>query len=215
MRREHTSSSITPNVPFAEDCIFYAPLTEGDLTDHISGASPITQSNTLFQWDSNMQMYYLESNPGTTGYYVSPLYYDVNLPIRDFGNLTIVIDVINVEMGNQYCAHVLTPSWSDIGKNYVCAFMRQYGYGSPDNVLHRYVASSNFTSSSGSISFYKDGVLSHSVNKAEWVGSTSKPTYDKNSVAICMANDTSTFKVYAKNCRIYNRSMTAAEVAQL
>lgn len=215
MRREHTPSSTMPNVPFAEDLLFYAPLANGDLKDYVSGVSPTLQNDTNISWDTSKNMYLLESNPGTTGYYVSPLYYDVDLPISDFGNLTIVIDVINVQMGNQYCAHVLTPSWSDIGKNYVCAFMRQYGYGSPDNALHRYVASSNFTSSSGSISFYKDGVFSHSTNKAEWVGSTSKPLYDKNSVAICMANDTSTFKIYAKNCRIYNRSMTAAEVAQL
>lgn len=216
MRRENNEKEL-PNVPFAENLVFYAPLTQGDLTDHISGVSPVQQSDTSISWDSSKGMYLLESNPGRRDYYVSPLYYDIDVPITDIGNITMCIDVINVYMGNQYCPHICIPSWSDCGKSYTSAWTREILYNSTVGVLYRYVVLANFNydNNQGYIYFYKNGQYSHSRNCNEWTGSNKKPLYNRNTVAITMANDTDSFKIYAKNARIYNRRMTASEIAQL
>ena len=56
MRREHTISS--ESLP--EGCVFYAPLSQGDLTDHISGvtASFGSTPNGEVTWDSTIGAYH-------------------------------------------------------------------------------------------------------------------------------------------------------------
>ena len=62
MRREHLSSTrVLPDIPFAEDCIFYAPLTQGDLTDHISSNTLTVLSPATCTWDSSKNMYYFNA----------------------------------------------------------------------------------------------------------------------------------------------------------
>lgn len=59
MRREHHINRLIP-----ENCIFYAPLTQGDLTDHISGinASYGNHPNGSVEWDSNVGAYHFYKN---------------------------------------------------------------------------------------------------------------------------------------------------------
>lgn len=51
MKREYAliKQGITP--------VFYAPLTNGDLTDHISGASLLCDSRVSYLWDTNENCY--------------------------------------------------------------------------------------------------------------------------------------------------------------
>lgn len=50
-KREHTliEQGVHP--------VFYAPLTNGDLTDHISGASLLCDSRVSYSWDTNENCY--------------------------------------------------------------------------------------------------------------------------------------------------------------
>ena len=66
MRREHKDNSGgSQPIPFEEDLIFYAPLTQGDLTDHVSGTTGQLLTDTTMTWDANKGMYLFHtSNPG-------------------------------------------------------------------------------------------------------------------------------------------------------
>ena len=204
----YVDNSATPDVPFSENLVFYAPLTQDDLTDHISGNSPTTMSNCSKSWDSSKEMWKLTSNPGRTGYYVSPLrYQNLNTPqVSPSSKMTLVIDVAGINAGNNYCAMLITPEWGTIAKRYYHFYLAETRFGGIDTGIHRYVG----VWDSGSVTWYKDGVRKGSQS---W-GSTSVYT-GAGCVAVCMANDTSKYEIYAKNVRIYNRAFTASEVAQL
>lgn len=62
MRREHKQPrGNTPLPPFTEDLVFWAPLSQGDLTDHISGETGVSSSNCSAVWDSTEGMYLLSA----------------------------------------------------------------------------------------------------------------------------------------------------------
>jgi len=213
MRRQHghvndSGGGDTSNVPFSENLVFYAPLTQDDLTDHISGNSPTMMSNCSKSWDSSKEMWRLTSNPGRRGYYVSPLrYQNLNIPqVSASSKMTLVIDVAGINAGNNYCAMLITPEWGTIGKSYYHFYLAETRFGGIDTGTHRYVG----VWDSGKVTWYKDGVRKGSQS---W-GPTSVYT-GAGCVAVCMANDTSKYEIYAKNARIYNRAFTASEVAQL
>lgn len=88
MRRSYSSSggstpSVTP--PYEENCMFYAPLNYGDLSDHISGAVGYpylygdTPLNNL-EWNSTEQAYRLQQTSYTNG--ANPIVWDVNVKNR-------------------------------------------------------------------------------------------------------------------------------------
>ena len=60
MRREHVLDNIS-NIPFAEDLVFYAPLTEGDLTDHVNNLQGKVKTTASITWDSSVGMYLIDS----------------------------------------------------------------------------------------------------------------------------------------------------------
>lgn len=197
-----------PDVPFAEDLLFYAPLTQGDLTDHISGVSPIQDANTTITWDSSKQMYLLNSKPGRSSYYVSPLrYVGVSVINVHQSPLTLFAQVVCSKNGNNYCAMVITPDWRTAGKGKSIYYMGETRFGGKDTSLRKYCGVWN---GSGNVKFYKNGSQTNSISwgsSTKWTGSSC--------VAICMANDCSEYEIYAKDVRIYGRALSAAEVAQL
>ena len=66
MRREH--KNIEEVVPFRESLVFYAPLTQGDLSDHVSGVKPTTDSGCSYVWDDAKQMYLFETSTNTSSW---------------------------------------------------------------------------------------------------------------------------------------------------
>lgn len=79
MKKEHVfaSGNNFENYLKSIGCIFYAPLTQGDLTDHISGASFIDPSGNAVQWDDSVQMYkFLKKEKSQEKYFPVNLLYD-------------------------------------------------------------------------------------------------------------------------------------------
>ena len=197
-----------PDVPFAENLVFYAPLTEGDLTDHISGTIGTKMSNCEMYYDGVKEAYKLISEPNRNKYYVSPLCWTGLSTMLNTRPLTLSIDVAGVDQGNGYCAMLITPSWSIIQKNYCHFYLGEVRFGGLDTSFNRYVA---VFDTNNYVGFYKNGVLIN--QQSNW---GLNPVYTgEGSVAICMANDCNIYSIYAKNARIYNRVFTAQEVAQL
>lgn len=59
MRRETFEKG---GIPFEENLVFFTPLTENDLTDHINNVTPIASLGAT--WDSNKSAYMFRTNTG-------------------------------------------------------------------------------------------------------------------------------------------------------
>lgn len=201
-----------PDVPFAENLVFYAPLTEGDLTDHISGTLATTDSNCTYQWDDLIGMYKLKARSSQNGTnYPSALKWSIpSMNLTQGQALTLVIDVKEIHVnGNYYAPMISVPSMSQQGGAYICT--ARYVNNQLISTLHRYcVSCSAFNGSNFTLKWYKDGVLKQS---GTWLHNYS---YNNNTVSVCQLHiNNSEYQIYAKNVRVYNRELTASEVAQL
>ena len=86
MRREQLTDS---NTPTGDELIFDAPLTQGDLTDHISGSVATYGSNPngSVVWDSTQNAYHFTKAKNSYGQ--ACMFSGLNLPIETSGNKVI------------------------------------------------------------------------------------------------------------------------------
>jgi len=200
--------SSLPNIPFAENCVFYAPLDEGDLSDHISGTLPHGTSNSNITWDSEKNMYVFECSK-VWGY--AALWDNLNMGLSNNQPITICIDAIedtetfSSSTTNRYNSMIGTPKWtSRITTMYICHYRYDTSF-TAIGTLHRYVA----VFEGSNLIFYKDG---NYISSYTWNGEQ----FSRNEVTLCLIpNNNTYYKMWAKNARVYNRAMTSAEVAQL
>lgn len=215
-RREYKSmeqgGGNLPDVPFAENLVFYAPLTEGDLTDHISGTVPTQSQDSYCEWDETIGMYKLRAYSSNNGAdFPSALKWSIpSMNLTQGQALTLVIDVQEIYVyGNYYAPMISVPSMSSQGGAYICN--TRYINKQLLSTLHRYcVSCSAFNGSNFTLKFYQDGVLKQS---GTWAQNYS---YNKNTVSVCQLHTNNReYQIYAKNVRVYNRELSASEVAQL
>lgn len=205
----------------SSDLVFYAPLTNGDLTDHVSGTVATQDNNTTIEWDSDKGMYYLTSDPGNTNsqhlkeYYLSPLAWRSLTQVPMTGDFTMVITARCKYSSHKYSAFMITPDWHAIGK-FVCATSLAPVRGSKqatDTTEHRLaVVSTDNGLSAPHRAYYCDGVYVTTITESY---STISTEIDHATVAICMANDERYFQMWARDARIYNRALTPAEIQNL
>lgn len=212
--REHFILGGEPLPPFSEDLVFWTPLTNGDLTDHISRISPSTDSGCTVSFDTNKNMYLLTTTGTSRSYKAALRYTSLNLGMSDGDGVTLVIVAAEKSYsGNHYSAMLSTPSVQveSQGKN-PARISIVYFHSSLDTQLHRYaltcspkIGTSNFT-----LKRYCDGVLKHT---SQW---SAIIPFTQNVVTMCQLNSSNTaYAIYVSNARIYNREMTPSEVAQL
>ena len=200
-----------PDVPFAENLVFYAPLTEGDLTEHISGTVPTQSQDSYCEWDETIGMYKLRAYSSKNGTdFPSALKWSIpSMNLTQGQALTLVIDVKEIYVyGNYYAPMISVPSMSQQGGAYICN--ARYINKQLLSTLHRYcISCSAFNGSNFSLKWYQDGVLKQS---GTWAQNYS---YNNNTVSVCQLHtNNSEYQIYAKNVRVYNRELTASEVAQ-
>lgn len=196
-----------PLPPFAENLVFWAPLTEGDLADHISGVSPTTDAGCSVTWDADKGMYLMKSN----GRYRSSLVYrGMNMMMQDRHEVTIVADALIVRSNHSYNAIATTPELSR-SASYNCAYIHEARNGSMNNVCRVAVSCPNTPEDVYYYpKFYNNGTY---ITEASWRASIQ---LSFNEVNVCETNnDLYYLDAYIKNVRIYNRALTAEEVAQL
>lgn len=64
MRRCYTVDSSTPKPsPISSGCIFNAPLTNGDLTDHVNNVTGVTGNGQL-TWSDSFGAYQIKTTTG-------------------------------------------------------------------------------------------------------------------------------------------------------
>lgn len=197
MRREYLNGTGgLPDVPFAEDCIFYAPLSYNDLTDHISGVQGVIQSGTTLEWNSSMNMYLIKNDYLSNAQAQGGVWFDIpgfQKPFTLFARIQEVsndylwdyaVDVTNVSGANNYPFSKGYFSLSTLCKCVLVCY------------------------TSGTTYYYKN---SSKVSTFNW---TSFPIFNR----IKLVTNNSGYKInhsYVSDVRIYNRTLSDSEIAQL
>jgi len=209
-KREHINLESLPG-----GCIFYAPLTQNDLTEHVSGANLI-MSNGIMTWDGQQDSYAFKLNVSSNGvcvaYWNADFSDKINLNVSQeytiFAkcmadgsslNFPFLVGLGNYNQNNSYKPHinVNTSNCINMWKN--TAFIRY-----SNNSLY-YIDRNT----------YEYNNSSHMSNPANWNNS------NLCAKRVCLlfrrfSEDTSnTITSYIKDVMIFNRALTAAEVAEL
>lgn len=208
-RRHYIGSGSAP-----ANLIFYAPLTENDMTDHISGEALHTQSTNV-TWNSTYGMYNIQKS-GTGGAYFQNLNLGLPFTSSDFSQVscTCVFDFILTNSSDKKYANLV-----GIGKGYYSSaashrFPLLYvnAIGTTINIGVKYKIA--WVLENSTFSLYVDDVLvplttpnlSDNFNYTECNTYVSLATgnWSGNNGGGCFGN-----------IRIYDRALTVSEVSQL
>lgn len=229
------SGGDTPLPPFPENLVFWAPLIQGDLSDHISGEVGVSSSGCSATWDNNEGMYLLTASTTDTygrGHNSDGLRYNsaalrANLNVTQTTGMTVYMLLKE---------HTYVPGSNGqygVSRYFSCSDMYDVWETSPRmNVLvdgARLNQSSINTSKLRKIAVvynptaklltvYEDGTV---VLGGSWTDTPAAPLsvglLSKNGHATSTSSgyNTKSFSAYVQDVRIYNRQLTASEIAQL
>lgn len=206
MKREHIISGTEPLPPFSENLVFYAPLTNGDLTDHISGTSGSSLGGASVAWNALNDAYVLTTNTGAS------LSYQLDTPSMMPDSYTVVADVKVAQATTTF--YIMAPGTYGGTNSYPNLGTHNFGISSDLSNWHRVVSVCDKTQLKQY--FYLDSNLYNTVNRnsshmvwsSNWMGALSSNL----SLGVYYGYSG---KAYLKDVRIYNRAFTASEVAQL
>lgn len=208
---------VNPDIPFAENLVFYAPLTEGDVSDHISGVSPTSDSGCSYTWNAEKGMYLCETSGGETSLNAAMIWDGLSLNIAPASSqqytITGVFEFVSADGRNgKYLCYMACNNYHNQNPTcvrYTNGDVQEEGY-SIQNGVHRLTVIADNSGGSMKLIRYEDTRLT--TNKANWNAFRTAPT----SVALCQfLNFITVGKIYAKDIRVYNRALSASEVAQL
>lgn len=219
MRRDSQITEGSAEVPFADNLIFYAPLLENDLADHISGISPTFGSGSC-SYDGSKQAYrfVLQGNDGTRC-----LIYDLLEPIElkqsESYNLTLFakIYVVSYTQTVDFCSFgenvsVYTDGTTCFSIGETHRFNTSTNNPTTLNSWHDLCLTLNGTTGT----HYVDSVVSRSAAYSLCYNMQKCVSKGANRwVSIGSQYNNHSFNAYIKDVRIYNRPLSAQEVAQL
>ena len=193
--------------------IFFAPLSYGDLTDHISG-NMLNNYSSFVSWDSSQQMYHV--NKPTTR--ENCPYWNVDftgvLQKTSSQTFTFIVDGISVKssrfnypeffsLGHFYngdwVPSIAVDGWRESDKT---AFKRRVTIFDGSDVLR-----------------YADGVLTERIPQGSTSGWRVSKWQIQSFQKVCLnplrGNDEAGLDIYVKNLRIYNRALSIEEAMSL
>lgn len=201
--------------------VFYAPLGQGDTTDHISGNDVTVDSYGALSWNNSESAWYF--NGSYYGYYSKSLFAWKNLDMGIFSSSTTAANVvftisakIKVQSANDIGTSRFIPSFSYVqdGSHYLYAFASRGAFwnASIDGQWHEYT----LRVSNGSAECMLDGVLKNTYSMSMSQSGFVVADTD-NYLAVYSLFNANKFggSAYIKNVIVYNRALTDAEIAQL
>lgn len=189
-------------------CVFYAPLTYNDLTDHVSGVTPSLTTTTSVQWDSTKDMYKFIAS----GQRTAACHYETN-QIIDLSSedCMVVVDMAEVSAsGNNYFASVKAglKDFAGYPNQYYLPHAYYYSNTNMDTRLRRYAAVYHY--STQKCDAWLDGVQT----AANQTRTPTSMVVDCISLCFLPANN-SAYTCYLKNVWVFNRQLTTTEIMAL
>lgn len=195
-------------LPFADNLVFYAPLSKGNLSDRISGVQPTTEDGCTVNWDEQLKAYRLEAT--YTDRQSALLYGGLNLgKIQDGVTIHLTASIVE-DNGNKYSAFCTIPDFKTVGTDTAC-YICSARYAEITSEPATYTLTMGMIQD-GQIHgvFYKNAEFEKEV---VWSACYSSEIH---TLSVCEINHNCTnLKMYAKDVRVYNRILTPNEIKQL
>lgn len=217
-KREHYISQ--GGIPFQESLVFWAPLTENDLTDHISGSTLSVYSPGGLSWDSNEGMYlfdgYAPASTYKTLFSWEGLDLDVTKPVTSTNmhhTIHSTIRFTNTRTIYTRCFPTFAYIAGINNYSYVCMFVAAvYNYTFSDNQVYKCTEVIN----GNTVSLYVNGIKTNTqgFNGSGNMNRTQLGT-TFNLYPLHQGNRDQGGLSYNKDIRVYNRPLSDSEVAQL
>ena len=214
--------------------VFYAPLTEGDFYDHISGIEMQSGTGTI-TWDSNKAAYHFlqaSNNRGVVGYWDG---LNLDIDIEHWG-ITMVAEYAAVNNGTDETKYrcvdiggLQYPLYNTSGRCMVNPPLHLANYGTTTKEMHKLAIK---WATSGQAYLFAQGYRSNEWKKPEevyasWTGLSSQCNIFKRdtnvsddwiktrvSIGRCQGSPQVT-NIWVRNIRIYNRELTVSEIISL
>lgn len=203
-------------------CIFYAPFTYGDLTDHISGSTLVDPSGTSVVWDSTMQMYkFLKTVKSQEKYFPVNLLYNAQTNPRGLRRLetqeyTIVGYTMRTEITTYgYPPYIVIGSYKDTG-NYEPSLFSFREETDRESARVRFIRVFSMTQQMG---YCDNNAIGYFVNQAiasdnrNLLSNIQESMFSKVTINPKReGNDPISMNCYVKDAMIFNRALTDTEL---
>lgn len=210
-RREYKSmeqgGGNLPDVPFAENLVFYAPLTEGDLTEHISGQAMTITGDGGIDYDSAEGAYLITLPTFDTESPSKAVLIADNLSLGLSNQLTTVYSYRELGSANFRPAYFSAGNILSDTYPYALPFV----FGGARGSANQWKTFIQVWDTSQFMTSYKNG----SIYNEQTISTT---ITDSCNSGISIGRRAASFhqgSYYLRDLRIYNRALTASEVAQL
>lgn len=207
-------------IPFAEDLIFYAPLTQGDTTDHISGQDIHIRHAGALTWDNAEGAYKFSGSYAEfySQFYWSNLSLGLNVSSANTVEYTMyskikIVSAVDIT----YSRFFPSVGRTDGSGRYVGSplFQCTSFYFTSYTSSHWYEFVGSIANNVGNN--YVDKILARTTTSG--YGVSGLPASDMNKYVsifpIYNINGAHSGVAYVRDVRFYNRALTAAEIAQL
>ncbi|MCR4964872.1 MAG: LamG domain-containing protein [Bacteroidales bacterium] len=203
MSRRHNILTGEDLPPFSENLVFWAPLTQGDLTDHVSGVTLSVPYGSV-TWDAGSQGYKIYG-PNSAKKYVGA-----------WMNLSLGFDITNLG----YTLSFELYSWSAVWIIPAClggrTFAQNVNIGATNNTWQRIT---NVLEPYDGVNVHYSHQYLNGVDKFPYSRGTSPVAGNSSTnlqVELNTRGDNNLNYTYVmRNITIYNRALSASEVAQL
>ncbi len=206
--------------PFAENLVFWAPLTEGDLTDHISGVELKHTDESYVKYDSSMNAYqfFKKRKPDYNGWDTSILFDAVNFP-KGLKKEATQGYTITALCKRSYIQKYNYPPYVVLGlytNNDTWRPSIAFSNDEPSSIKEQF-ARRTFVYDNGIAKRFINGELVLQGNSESLANYISQNTDVGNYIGVNLDRDgkDTNQKPWIADIRIYNRALTASEVAQL
>lgn len=210
-RRHYNKLQQEPLPPFAENLVFWAPLTEGDLTDHINGITG-TLWNGTFVWNSEKQAYKIKTTSGGQNclifsksnlFNLSPSYNYTTYAELYVESFSGTCDFIKLGTGNIDRSGGVSLGETHRWNNF------------PTGTWRRLAMTKNGTE----VKFYLNGTLNKTSTTSTFESLKAElwSIWGDSVDVIVIGGGFYTYKytAYIKNVKFFNRALSSQEVAQL
>ena len=198
-----------------QGCIFYAPLSQYDLTDSVSGANLISTGKFSMQWDAVENMWFIEAIndvAGSCGFYWDVDFTnDFNFTMSDEYTIIASVKVPNTQSGRPYIAGLGN---FDSSSSYKPCISSSFGTNGKVAFIKK-----NISPTQNLLTFYYSGATetqgtNHLSNTANW----NNTNLCAKRVCIGVVRETGYYnvnKLYIKDVYVFNRALTTNEIAAL
>lgn len=217
MRREHNTNTEQSYIDWLKSlgCVFYAPLTEFETRDLISGSQMQQGNNGTVTWDATEQAWYFEDLNAST--------YDV---VASWQNLSLSFDITNI--GFSLCYEINIYNNGNFSNDYMGMGMLPIVLGGRTVAINAQYATSQlhiwykvaqvFPKYEGMNRYsyiYSDGNVVKSVNrgKTSWRGNSLTNTRVDSNYRNSQAY--SSCKYYLRNAMFFDANLTQTQIREI